>query len=117
QGLQAFGVGDVHPAILRPPVIQRCLADTVLASQIARLRSGLVLPEHRDDLLFRKPLPLHLSVLQSRPDSNSRWRKNSVAGQKASQGPVPKRKEPRPVEAERGKSGNILEIYSFNHST
>ncbi|MCI5076433.1 hypothetical protein, partial [Oricola sp.] len=32
-------------------------------------------------LFFRETLPLHLSVLQSRPDSNSKWRKNSVAGQ------------------------------------
>src|SRR5690606_34134499 len=45
-----------------------------------RLRTRLVLAQNPDDLLFRKPLPLHLSVLQSRPDSNSRWRKNSVAG-------------------------------------
>jgi hypothetical protein len=27
-------------------------------------------------------LPLHLSVLQSRPDSDSSWKKNSVAGQR-----------------------------------
>ncbi|MER8403066.1 hypothetical protein, partial [Mesorhizobium sp. M1348] len=33
-----------------------------------------------DDLLFRKPLSLHQSVLQSRPDSNLRWRKLPVAG-------------------------------------
>ncbi|MBN9008394.1 MAG: hypothetical protein J0H40_23680 [Rhizobiales bacterium] len=39
-----------------------------------------MLTQHRDDLIFREPLPLHLSVLQSRPDSNSRWRKNSGAG-------------------------------------
>jgi hypothetical protein len=39
-----------------------------------------VLAQHTNDLLFREPLPLHLSVLQSRPDSNSKWRKNSVAG-------------------------------------
>ncbi|MER8996146.1 hypothetical protein [Mesorhizobium sp. M0678] len=32
-------------------------------------------------MLFRKPLSLHLSVLQSRPDSNLRWRKLPVAGQ------------------------------------
>ncbi|MER8868215.1 hypothetical protein NKI19_31925, partial [Mesorhizobium sp. M0751] len=39
-----------------------------------------VLTQNRDDLLFRKPLSLHQSVLQSRPDSNLRWRKLPVAG-------------------------------------
>lgn len=53
----------------------------MLAGQITRLRTGLLLPQHRNDLLFREPLPLNLSVLQSRPNSNSRWRKNSVARQ------------------------------------
>jgi hypothetical protein len=72
QGLQALGVGQVHPAMRCLPVIQRRLADPVLAGRIARLRSRLVLTQHRDDLIFRKPLPLHLSALQSRPDSNSK---------------------------------------------
>ncbi|WP_353045130.1 beta/gamma crystallin-related protein [Mesorhizobium sp. M1365] len=39
-----------------------------------------MLTQNRDDLLFRKPLSLHQSVLQSRPDSNLRWRKLPVAG-------------------------------------
>src|SRR5690606_33430313 len=77
---QALGVGHLHPPILRLPVIQGRFAHPVLAGQIGRLRTRLVLAQNPDDLLFRKPLPLHLSVLQSRPDSNSRWRKNSVAG-------------------------------------
>jgi hypothetical protein len=34
----------------------------VSARQICRLGSGLVLPRHRDDLLFRTPCPLHQSV-------------------------------------------------------
>ena len=79
--IQALGVGHVHPAILGLPVIERRLADAVPAGQIARLRPCLVLAQNRDDLIFREPLPLHQSVLQSRPDSNSRWRKNSEAGQ------------------------------------
>jgi hypothetical protein len=45
-----------------------------------------MLAQNHDDLLFREPLSLHLSVLQSRPDSNSRWRKNSVAGHLAAIG-------------------------------
>jgi hypothetical protein len=39
-----------------------------------------VLLQHPDDLIFREPCSLHLSVLQ-RPDSKSPWRKISVAGQ------------------------------------
>jgi hypothetical protein len=38
-----------------------------------------VLLQHPDDLIFREPCSLHLSVLQ-RPDSKSPWRKISVAG-------------------------------------
>lgn len=52
----------------------------MLARQVARLCSRLMLTQNRDDLLFRKPLSLHHSVLQSRPDSNLRWRKLPVAG-------------------------------------
>jgi hypothetical protein len=40
-----------------------------------------VLLQHPNDLLFREPRSLHLSVLVSRPDSKSPWRKISVAGQ------------------------------------
>jgi hypothetical protein len=41
-----------------------------------------VLLQHPNDLLFREPRSLHLSVLVSRPDSKSPWRKISVAGQR-----------------------------------
>src|SRR5690606_1666139 len=80
QSPPALCVGHLHPSMLRLPVIQGRCAHPVLAGQIGRLRTRLVLAQNPDNLLFRKPLPLHLSVLQSRPDSNSRWRKNSVAG-------------------------------------
>lgn len=41
-----------------------------------------MLARNRDDLFFREPLPLHLSVIQSRPDSNphggkSQWQVRS----------------------------------------
>lgn len=81
QGLQAFGVGHVHAATLRLTIIQRRFRNPVLAGQVARLRTRLVPAQNRDDLIFREPLPFHLSALQARPDSNSRWRKNAVAGQ------------------------------------
>jgi hypothetical protein len=38
--------------------------DPVLARQIGRLRSSRVLLQHRNDLLFREPCSLHLSVLR-----------------------------------------------------
>ncbi len=50
QGFQPFGIGDVHPVILRLPVIQR-LGDPMLARQVARLCSRLMLTQNRDDLL------------------------------------------------------------------
>jgi hypothetical protein len=37
---------------------------SVLARQIRRLRPGLVLLQHPNDLIFREPCSLHLSVLQ-----------------------------------------------------
>lgn len=55
-----------------------------VTGKIARLRPHIVLTQNRDDLLFRKPLSLHQSVLQSRPDSNLSWRKLPVAGQSLS---------------------------------
>lgn len=53
RGLQTLGVGHVHPAILRLPVIQGRLADRVLARKIARLRNRLVLAQNRNDLVLR----------------------------------------------------------------
>jgi hypothetical protein len=55
----------------------------VLAAEISRFRPCLLLLQHHDDLLFRKSLLLHVSVLNG-PDSNPFWRKFSVAGQSAS---------------------------------
>ena len=81
QSLQSLGVGHVHHAILHLPVIKCRLAHTVLAGQIGRLRTRLMLAQNRDDLLFREPLPLHPSFDQG-TDSNLRWRKFSVAGQR-----------------------------------
>jgi hypothetical protein len=46
------------------PIVERRLRDPVLSSQISRLGAGLVLLQNRDDLLFREPLPLHLSVVR-----------------------------------------------------
>ena len=59
QSFQALGIGHVHPAELRPPVIQRGFRDAVLAGQVSRLHTSLMLPQNSNDLLFRKPLPLH----------------------------------------------------------
>src|SRR6202035_2163966 len=39
------------------------LRDAVLAREIGRLRARLVLPQHANNLLFRKPGSLHLSFL------------------------------------------------------
>jgi hypothetical protein len=54
----------LHAAVLGLPVVKRRFRDAVLARQIRRLRPGLVLLQHPDDLIFREPCSLHLSVLQ-----------------------------------------------------
>lgn len=47
----------VYAAVLRFPIVGRRFGDPVFASQIRRLRAGLVLAQNRDDLrLFRQPL-------------------------------------------------------------
>jgi hypothetical protein len=43
-------------------------------------RSGVPIQVRWTDLLFRKSLSFHQSVLQTRPDSNPNWRKLPVAG-------------------------------------
>ncbi len=48
--------------------------------EVRCFRASLLLSQHRDNLLFRKSLLLHSSVLNG-PDSNQFWRKTSVAGQ------------------------------------
>src|SRR5580704_10808532 len=55
---------DVHPAEFGLPIVQRRFRNAVLARQIGRLRTRLMLAQHANNLLFRKPGSLHLSVLQ-----------------------------------------------------
>src|ERR1700678_2260940 len=71
-------LGDIHAAVLGLPVVKRRFRDAVLARQIRRLRPGLVLLQHPDDLIFREPCSLHLSVLQegrtlNSPGGKSQW--------------------------------------------
>src|SRR5207248_5101980 len=52
-------------SVLGLPVVERRFRDAVLAGQVACLRPQLMLLQNRNDLLFRKPAALHLSVLSS----------------------------------------------------
>lgn len=56
-------------------------ADPMFAGQIARLRAGLVLAQNRDDLFSVNRFRFICPSFDQGPDSNSRWRKNLVAGQ------------------------------------
>jgi hypothetical protein len=60
--LQTFGLGHVHPAVLGLPIVEHRFRDAVLARQVGRLRPGLRLAQYANDLLFREPCSLHLSV-------------------------------------------------------
>src|ERR1700730_324143 len=57
-------LGDVHAAVLGLPAIQRRFRDALLAREIGGLCPRLMLAQHPNNLLFRKPGSLHLSVLQ-----------------------------------------------------
>jgi len=61
--LELPGVAHVHPAVLGLPAVEALLADPVPPAQVLRLGSRLGLPEHPDDLLLGKPLPLHRALL------------------------------------------------------
>jgi hypothetical protein len=85
--LQPLRLGHIHAAVLGFPVVQHRFTDAVLARQIRRLRSCLVLLQNPDDLLFREPCSLHLPVLQegqtlNPPGGKSQWQVNGchVAG-------------------------------------
>src|SRR5882757_5792007 len=57
---QSLGLRHFEPTVLGLPVVKRPAADPVLAAQISRRRSCLVLPQEPDDLLFRKSTLLHI---------------------------------------------------------
>src|SRR5205085_6221624 len=71
---QPLGVGYIETAELGLPFIKRRRADAMLAAYLRRRNPGLLLPQHRDDLLFREPSSLHRPSLSFGPDSSLAWR-------------------------------------------
>ena len=55
QMLQPRRLAHFHPAVVRLPGIKRRRADPMLATEIRRLNSGLVLLQNPDDMFFRVP--------------------------------------------------------------
>jgi hypothetical protein len=55
QSLQAMRVGHVHSGELRLELVEGRRQDAVLAADIRRLRTGLLLLQHPDDLLLGEP--------------------------------------------------------------
>jgi hypothetical protein len=45
----------LHAPVLRPPIVERCLANPLLAAQPGCRRTSRVSLEHSDDLLLRNP--------------------------------------------------------------
>src|SRR6202050_1785121 len=62
QRFELAGVGDLHPAIARSPLVEGGIADAVLATQLARRQSGSMLLQHLDDLLFRESALTHVRL-------------------------------------------------------
>jgi hypothetical protein len=72
QFLEVAGVGDLHPAIARPPPVERRIADAVLPAQIARRKPGGVFLQ---DLMICSSvnLPLRIACLfagEQKPNQN-----------------------------------------------
>ena len=84
-----------RPKAAREPLRCRACAPDPRSSRLP------VLLQHPNDLLFREPPSLHLSVLVSRPDSKSPWREISVAGQQL---PFAQLMRQRPTNAGHGRS-------------
>lgn len=61
--LQPLRLGDLHAAVFGFPIIKRRFSNSVLAAEVGHLRASLLLLQHRNNLLFRKSLLLHSSVL------------------------------------------------------
>ena len=74
--LQPLRLRNVHPAVLRLPLVERRRRHPVLAADLGDRCAGLLLPQHPDDLLFGEPASLHLRSLSCGPDSSSPWRRN-----------------------------------------
>lgn len=55
-----LGLADIHAAILDLPLLNGCIADAVLATQIGDEHTGLVLFRNANDLIFGEPAALHL---------------------------------------------------------
>jgi hypothetical protein len=62
------------------PVEPKVISPTDPAARYTASANSVAGYAYPDDLIFREPRSLHLSVLQDRPDSKSPWRKISVAG-------------------------------------
>ncbi len=55
-------LADVHPAVLRPPLVERRIADPVLAAQLTSRKSRMVFLQNPDNLFLAKSaLPHRLS--------------------------------------------------------
>src|SRR5690606_36793306 len=59
QRLQPLGLRHLHAAILLAPCVERRIGDAVLAAQLRRRQSRLMLFQDADDLLFREPGSFH----------------------------------------------------------
>ena len=79
--LRTLGLRHVEAAVFGLPVVQRRLRHPVLPAEIGTLRTDLLLPQHADDLLFRKTHTLHRLTLRRRSDSKSSWMNFPGAGQ------------------------------------
>src|SRR5471032_1706261 len=56
---QPLGLRHFQTAVLRFPLVERRTADPMLAADVRRRRTSLMLPQNTDDLLFREPSLLH----------------------------------------------------------
>lgn len=77
QGPPPLRLGNELAAEFGLPIPNRRFQDPMFASQVSPLRSSVMLPQYCDNLFFREPCSLHLSVLLRRTltpsGGNTQW--------------------------------------------
>ena len=73
--LEPLRLRHVEAPVLGLLIVQRRLRHPILPAEVRTFRTGLLLTQNADDLLFRKTSTLHRLNLRRRSDPKSRWMK------------------------------------------
>src|SRR5262249_45348203 len=93
---QLARVTDLHAAVLRPPPVERVLADPVLPAKVSDLLARLRGLQDRDDLLLRESALPH-QVLPTTPGGLAPFPRHQLRGAGHAKGRRPRRRTIRGI--------------------